>query len=166
MYIFGETDVLKKHDTVFLPFWMGLSVFVIFFSHRYGIGSFNNPGPGFMPFLLGIFLLVICSFFLLTSVFQKIKKDQAPNQEQGQTNIGPLSVVLGALFFYAFFLEILGYLIVTLVTLILLFRTAGLKRWSSALVAAVLTTTITYSLFTLLGLRFPSGIIGFLSILS
>jgi signal transduction histidine kinase len=85
-------------------------------------------------------------------------------EERSRINISKISLVLASLFFYGLFLERLGYLIVTLLTMIILFWGVGLKRWSSILVASCLTVLITYFLFTYLGVRFPPGILRFLGI--
>jgi hypothetical protein len=66
--------------------------------------------------------------------------------------------VLASLFVYPLLLERLGYLITTLLVLIILFRSMN-NRWSSVLLASVLTVLVSYLLFTYLGIRFPKGIL-------
>ena len=159
---------MKKNDNIFFVFWIVLSLFIMFFSNEYSLGSFHNPGPGLMPFLLGLFLFIISFYLSLRSLFKKGGDDkkvaEIKKEEQSRINIGKISLVVASLFFYGLFLERLGYLIVTLLTMVLLFWGVGIKRWHSILFASGLTVLITYFLFTYLGVRFPAGILKFVGI--
>jgi hypothetical protein len=162
--MFRENPV-KRYDTILFIFWMGFSLFVIFFSHRYGLGTFRNPGAGLMPFLVGLLLLIISFGFLMKSVLKiggEDKAVKAMGEVQRKIDFKKISIVLASLFTYGLLLEKLGYLIVTSFTMILLFWCVGVKRWRSVLVASGLTVLITYFLFTYLGVRFPAGILRFL----
>ena len=79
--------------------------------------------------------------------------------EMDRINFGKMIFVSASLFFYGLFLEKLGYLIVTLITMVLLYLGMGLKGWRPVLIASVLTVAVTYFLFTYLGVRFPAGIL-------
>lgn len=149
---------MKKYHIILILFWMGLSFFFMMFSYRLGLGGFNNPGAGLTPFLLGFLLLIASLYLLIRFVFKKEEMDRLGNGGQSQTNYGKLGFVLVTLFIYALLLERLGFLITTSVFLILLFRGTG-NRWRSVLVATALTVLVTYSVFTLLGVRFPLGIL-------
>jgi hypothetical protein len=158
---FRENHV-KRYDTILFILWMGLSLFVMFFSNRYGLGTFRNPGAGLMPFLVGLLLLMISAGFLVKS-FSKTRGEnkavKAAREGQGKIDLKKISIVLASLFAYGLLLERLGYLIVTLFTMILLFWCVGVKRWRSVLLASGLTVLITYFLFTYLGVRFPPGLL-------
>jgi hypothetical protein len=156
---------VKRYDTILFIFWMGFSLFVMFFSHSYGLGTFSNPGAGLIPFLVGLLLLMISFGFLMRSFFKIRGEDKAVKtvrEEQGKIDFRKISLVLASLFIYGLLLERLGYLIVTSLTMVLLFWCVGVKRWRSVLVASGLTVLITYFLFTYLGVRFPAGILRFL----
>ena len=137
---------------------MGLGLFVMVLSHQLGLGGLHNPGPGFMPFLLGCFLCTTSFYTLLTSPRKREESGGAAKDERGQIDFGKLCLVLASLFAYPLLLERLGYLITTLLILIILFRTMN-NRWSSVLLASVLTVLISFLLFTYLGIRFPKGIL-------
>lgn len=128
------------------------------FSYKLGLGRFHNPGPGLMPFIIGIFLLIVSFCPLMSSLFKKSGKDETANEGQRQTNFGKISLVLVSLFAYAFLLETLGYLIVTPLFFILLFRSMG-NKWTTVLVASGLTVLVTYFVFTFFGVKFPAGIL-------
>lgn len=152
--------ITHKLHIIPIFFWIGLGLFVMFFSYQLDLGSFHNPGPGFMPFLLGFFLCIISFCFLLQ--FLRKKEDRggaaAVNEAQGQINFGKLCIVLASLFAYPLLFEPLGFLITTLLILISLFRSMN-NRWSSVLLASVITALVSYFIFTYLGIRFPKGIL-------
>ena len=147
----------KKYHIIPILCWIGLGFFLMILSYKLGLGRLHNPGPGLMPFLVGVFLLLTSLFFLKASLFRKGIRDETGEEEPGQTNFLKIGIVLVSLFAYAFLLEILGYCVVTFLVLFFLFRSMG-SKWSFSLVVSVLTVLITYFLFTYLGIRFPWGI--------
>ena len=150
---------MKRHDDIFLIFWIGLGLFVMYFSNKYGLGHLHNPGPGLMPFLLGFIFFIISFYLLIVSLFKRSNGDGIMKPEMDRINFGKMIFVSASLFFYGLFLEKLGYLIVTLITMALLYLGMGLKGWRPVLIASVLTVAVTYFLFTYLGVRFPAGIL-------
>lgn len=149
---------MKKYRIIVIIFWIGMALFVTIFSYKLGLGSFHNPGPGLMPFLLGLLLLIISFPLLVQSLLKKSRKDEVVNNGQRQKNFGKIGLVLVSLLAYAILLETLGYLIVTTLFFILLFRSMG-NRWTTVWVASVLTVLLTYFVFTFFGVKFPAGIL-------
>lgn len=146
----------KYHST----FWTALSLFVVILSYNMGLGGFHTPGPGLMPFLLGVFLLLTSLYLLWKSLLKKVATEETATEEQSQTNYRKIGLVLASLFFFALLLEPLGYLIVTFLFFVLLFRSVG-NRWRTVLMASAFTTLVTYFGFTFFGVRFPQGILKF-----
>jgi hypothetical protein len=151
---------MKKYPIYVIVFWLALGIFVSAYSYlKLGLGKLHTPGPGMMPFLLGLLFSIISFYLLVNSLFKRSMEDKTIKEEQGQINSRKVILVLASLFFYGLFLETLGYLIVTLITMTILFWTMGLVRWRSLGVASCLTVLVTYFLFTYLGVRFPAGIL-------
>jgi putative tricarboxylic transport membrane protein len=150
---------MEKYHIFPALFWIGLSLFVMVFSYRLGLEGFHHPGPGLMPFLLGLLLLPLSLYLLMGSLLKKREGDETGKGGEGQTDYGKIGLVLLALFVYALLLERLGFLITTSVFLLILFRSMG-NRWITVLVASVLTVLTTYFVFTFFGVRFPTGIFG------
>jgi len=146
-------------------FWVALGVFVSVYAYaKLGIGKFNAPGPGLMPFLLGILfgLLALCK--LIAALLGHGESEEPPKTEEGEADQSPtlykkLALVVVALLAYAILLEPLGFLPTTFLTMFFLFRSAGFKRWSVAAASSAGVVLITYFLFTYLGVRFPPGIL-------
>ena len=158
---------MKKYQFIPILFWIGLSLFVMFFSYRLGLEDktglegVHNPGPGLMPFLVALALLLISLYLLIIPLLKKSLPWEAMGMVKEETkkpNYGKMILVLACLFGYAFLLEHLGYLVTTCLALLLLFKGMGVK-WGSALFASLTTTLVTYFIFTYLGLLFPDGII-------
>ncbi len=140
-------------------FWILLSLFIIFFSHNIGLGEFRSPGPGLLPFLVGLFLLLISLYALIRSLLSRSSRGKALNIEGSRTYFRKIGLVLLLLLVYASLLEKIGYLISAFLMLVFLFRSAGSKGWRFALITSGVTVLITYVFFTYLGLRFPPGIL-------
>ncbi len=54
---------MKKYHIIVILFWMGLILFVTALSYKLGLGRFHSPGPGLLPFIVGILLLIISSYY-------------------------------------------------------------------------------------------------------
>jgi putative tricarboxylic transport membrane protein len=138
-------------------FWLGLGVVVIVFSYHLGLGGFNNPGAGLMPFLLGILLILFSLIIFIISFIKKAEGDDIKKVEQTRTGYNKIALVLLGLFLYSFILERIGFVITTWRFLFFLFRSMG-NKWTTTFFASTLTVFATYFVFTFFGVRFPAGI--------
>jgi putative tricarboxylic transport membrane protein len=150
----------RKYHIYLTILWIGLGGFVFVYSFlELGIGEIHNPGAGLMPFGLGI-------LFFLLSLYKLVRRDlsgsEKKNTQQGEVSIKNtprLALSMVAVFGYALLLETLGFLLTTFLTMVLLFRSAGYKKWMIITVYSFITVLVTYFLFTYLGLRLPLGIL-------
>ncbi len=153
---------MKKHYIIPI-FLIGFSILVMTLSYKLGLQEFNNPGPGLMPFVASLFILLISSYLLLSYLFQKGDKDENMKEEEKEKpNLRRISFVMLSLFIYALILERIGFLITTFIVLIFMFRSVG-YRWRFVVITSVVTVLITYCFFSYLGVRFPMGILESLS---
>lgn len=150
---------MRHNDIIFIPFWLGLSVAIMFFSYRLGLGKLHNPGPGLFPFLLGGALFLVTCYFLLQWSLKRVAPDEAELKKAVWQNYRKACFVLLSLFGFALALEELGYLITSSFLMVLLFGVMNPKKWKLAIVASVVTSLITYFGFISLGVRFPAGIL-------
>lgn len=150
---------MKKHYLIPIVL-IGCSILVMALSYKLDFGVFNNPGPGLMPFLASLLLLLTSLYFIISLLLKKgdSGKDTEYLKEQEERNLWRVILVASSLIVYALLLERLGYLITTSILLIILFRSVGYKLMFS-LGISVLTVLITYLFFTYLGLNFPAGIL-------
>jgi hypothetical protein len=157
---------MKRSQLIPVLFWISFSLFVMICSYQLGLEDktglegVHNPGPGLMPFLAASLLLCVSVYLLIGSLHKKKPGNGTSDparQEGRETGYKKIVLVLVSLFGYAFFLEKLGYLITTCLTLVLLFGMMG-SKWRNAVIGSVVTVFLTYIVFTRLGLLFPEGI--------
>ena len=159
----AERDlIMKKYHFVVSLFWVGLSIFIITLSYKLGLGRLRSPGPGFMPFLIGLCLLPASLYSFISLLMQRHRAAGPKREDEDKSNLTKVFAVTLSLFAYTFVLEGLGYLIATIPLLVILFGCGGgKKRWKTVVMASALTGFITYFGFSYLGVQFPVGIFGF-----
>ena len=134
-----------------------LSCLVMIGSVRLKLDDVHNPGPGFMPFFLGLLLgiLSILSFF-----FPDSRKKVAAfwnDWQKGQSTFYMFAGVIG----YLFLFKILGFYIDTFLFMVYLLKLSGEKGYKRPLLISLLTLGVTYLLFyKLLFIPFPRGLLG------
>ncbi len=136
---------------------MALGLFVIIYSYSLGLGKLIDPGPGLLPFLLGLIFLILSSVRLVTVMQARV----AQQTREGKKKIEYWRIILIviALLIWAIVLESLGFLIATFILMTLLYRAAGFNKWYMAIFWGFITVLVTYFVFTYLGVRFPPGIL-------
>jgi putative tricarboxylic transport membrane protein len=122
------------------------------------LGTLYRPGPGLMPYYLGVGLVLLAVGMILRMVLTRSKEEEKGKNRPKAIDYPKIALVVAALVVYSLVIEKVGYIVATLFLLVILFLCAGSKR-TSAVIASVLTLLITYFGFTYLGVRFPPGIL-------
>jgi hypothetical protein len=113
------------------------------------IGTPTMPGPGFMPLLLGIFLSGASTISLAVSYRGKSVSEEKNNEERVlslATLKKPILMCI-AVIVYALVLNRLGYIISVFLLMLVLFKGIDPQGWFTALIAATLTTAVSYFIF-------------------
>ena len=152
-----EKMTSKKYDLTIRFFWLVLGLFVVIYSYTLGLGRLIDPGPGLLPFLLGLIFLILSSVRLVTVM--KSRETEETGEEKKKTEYWRVVLIVVALLIWAFVLESLGFLIATLILMTLLYHAAGFKKWYVSIFWGFITVLITDFVFTYLGVRFPPGIL-------
>lgn len=148
---------MKKVDTIFSLILILVGVLFCATSSTLGIGKLNNPGPGFLPFVVGGILILLSLGVILEG--RRIK--HAESKFKGRRSGVALSVLL-SLFAYALVLDILGFVLGTFLILAFLFSISEKQSSKVVLGASVFTTAFAYLLFDYtLGITLPTGFLGF-----
>lgn len=141
---------------------VGLGILMVIFSLRMDLGSWNHPGPGFMPLGSGILLIIFCMVYFIK--FTWFIRDAEYGEKESpwpRKKWGRIIGVLGALFLYTFLLTALGYLLTTFLLMVYLFRVVEPRKWLATIIQAVLTVLLTYMVFEKwLMVQFPKGFLG------
>ncbi len=125
-------------------------------SLRLKLDDIHNPGPGFMPFFLGLVLAVLS----LLSIFfpdRRAKVSAFWNDWQKGQNI---FYIFSGLVVYVFLLKKVGFYLDTFLLLVFLFRFCGEKSYRRILVYSLATICGIYVIFyKLLFIPFPPGLL-------
>jgi putative tricarboxylic transport membrane protein len=152
---------MKNRDLVSSIIWMALGGVFVVGALQQGLMRKDVPGPGFLPFLSGIALIVI-SLFVLIPALLKGKKDQSSDLFPTRQSFKKLLFALAALFGFGIALEYLGYLLTTFLFMLSIARLIEPKGWWTTTLVAFLTAALSYLLFVvLLEVQLPKGPLGF-----
>jgi putative tricarboxylic transport membrane protein len=144
-------------------YWLGMGFFICLLAWHTGLGFFRQPGPGFLGFVAGLFMLGVGLIMILTVVLAGTarKNDQDSARHFGSVSWFRMLYATALLFIYAALVEPFGFILTTFFVLWGLFYDWNRKNWFSSLLSSGATTGISYLLFEkLLGLPFPPGIFG------
>jgi putative tricarboxylic transport membrane protein len=152
---------MKKKDQMSSLVWLLAAIYICFESFRLPIGSWRDPGPGFLPLGAGLFLGILSIIVFLQASF-------APAKEPGESLFPrktwrKMIFCLVALLGYALTLQVLGFLVTTYIFLFLLFRFGiETQSWVVSLAGSALASLLCYGIFEMwLKTQLPKGIIGF-----
>jgi putative tricarboxylic transport membrane protein len=153
---------MGKSDRISGSFWLLFSLFISYESYKLGLGTVNQPGPGFLFFWTGIVVAILAITVIVKSL-KKFSQEEVTDKAFGRSNVKKVVLVLAALFLYAFLMEWLGFFISTLLLFVFLLGVIEKKKWWFAVGVSVVVTALSYLLFeTGLQSQLPKGILGFL----
>lgn len=142
------------HSGLFLGL---LSIGTCIMAYRLGLGSGNNPGPGFAAFGIAFLLGLMSIYLCLKGVFQAIwdhGKMEAVKELPWKKPILILVILVG----YGVSFNFLGFSISTFLLMMLLVRVVGRQRLWLALTVSFFTVASAYVLFVVaLGVPLPAG---------
>jgi hypothetical protein len=140
--------------------WLFIGVVVLFLSSNYSMGTLSEPGPGALPFGLGL-VFVLLSLILLFRSW----RGKAPEHEKHLSFGSRWHKIFMIILFLAlvtFFLESLGYLLSIFLMITLSMLIMETKRWVSALLLGIISSFSTYVLFDVwLKVQLPQGLFYF-----
>ncbi|MGE5654722.1 MAG: tripartite tricarboxylate transporter TctB family protein [Bacillota bacterium] len=119
-------------------------------------GDIIKPGPGFLPLVLGVFLMALTAIY----AWQTYRRS-----EDGEVKLEPIIskiavLILLSIALFVFFLDTLGYILSATIMLIALFRITHFKNWAWSIGTAMIASLATWLVFVrLLQVQMPSGII-------
>lgn len=139
-------------------FWFLLSVVTCQQALRLNIGEFNQPGPGFFPFCIGLVMGILSIIALIISLLER--KVQIDNSEKIRWwNILIIVILLIA---YALSLDKIGFLINTFLLITILLKVVEPQSWRTSILGGLITAVLTNLVFNVfLKAQIPRGILGF-----
>ena len=118
----------------------------------------DGPGPGFLPFWLGVIMSLLAGLLLVGALRSRDPGAEWLPQGDGRRR---LAVVLGVTIAFVALLNIVGMILGTALFLIVLMRTLDRNPWPLTLSVAVATAGLNYLVFTYwLRVPFPVSLLG------
>jgi hypothetical protein len=144
-------------------FWFGIAVAVCVHSVNLGVGSFRDPGIGFIFFWCGVVLGMLSLVLQIKTCLDK--KKGSPEIQRGPVlNVrwSKVGTILFVLVVYALIFEWVGALLSTALLIAFLMRAIEAKKWYIVASVALVSAISVYVLFkVLLNVRLPAGLLGF-----
>jgi len=121
------------------------------------LGNIHNPGPGFVPFFLGLSLafLSVLAFFI-----PDLRMNEEAFWDSWRRGKNILLIFAG-LIVYLLLFQTLGFLVNTFWMIIYLMKLAGAEGYRKSILVSILAMVVLYIIFyRLLIIPFPRGILG------
>lgn len=143
-----------------------ISLLLLIFSGSYLLkslsipyGRISEPGPGIFPVGVGI-LMTLLTFFNFIKFFHGVpSKKTGESLPQGKDFYRWIGILL-VLVFYGVFLGVLGYILSSIILLMLVLFLLGMNGWIRIVLISILTSVISYYLFSIiLDVPLPRGIL-------
>lgn len=144
---------------------IAISVFVFIYGSSFPdfvVRGNKLPGPKFFPFLISILLVIMGSYFVITSLL-KLKKTKMENEEKITTKKGllrVLTIILG-IGLYVPFINLVGFKIGTFVFATVIMSIFGVKILKSLLYSLILTVIIVLIFEKIFLIPFPQKFLPF-----
>ena len=153
---------MGKADRISAIFWLCFAVLVIIQSYHLGLGTLHKPGPGFLFFWVNIVLVIMSLIVLIRAWVGKKEEKPQPAIFVGQ-NVSKIVSVLISLFLYAILMELVGFILITLLFFIFILKIIEKKGWFYTAFVSIVVTVISYLIFeTWLQSQLPKGLLAFL----
>ena len=135
----------------------------LFYNRSYSIDTWNNPGPGVFPLIVGGTLILLAAGQLMQTLRKPGRQSaqsgfqsaEAPRKESGETK--PL-ILVGLFVIYLLIIKEVGFFISNFIFVVVTSRLMGAKDWARPLALASGIGLSCYLLFEMwLKLSLPRG---------
>ena len=149
---------MRAGQAIAAAFWLAFALGTIYAGRNLGLGSLHDPGSGFMIFWVGVAMAVLSLATLIASARQPAGEALGALWTGLRWRVIPYVTVL--LVLYALLLPVLGFPLVTVLLMLLLFKTVEQQNWVVAIGGALASAGAAYLVFgRWLGTQLPSGTI-------
>ena len=151
---------MKNKDFFSSLFWLLIGARVCYGGYDLELGTLHDPGSGFMFFWVGVIMIGLSLAILVKAMRGKAHPGEMRSL-WANVRWKKIVAVLAVLFLYAYFFNVLGFILSAALLLIFLFKAVEPQRWSVAILGAILSSVTAYVVFQLcLGSQFPRGFLG------
>jgi len=142
-------------------FWVGIGAFFCVLALRFEIGSLQQPEPGFLPFLTGIFVGGLGVVLLISEALRlwRGKETHSPTSTFFSRPPGRIVYTMALLVLYAVFIDSLGFVLTTTLAMFGLFFDLKRRNWFWSVFASIATALTSYLVFEVwLRCQLPRGL--------
>lgn len=145
-------------------FWVVFAAYVAFEAYRLGLGSLNQPGPGFIFFVSALVLFVLSVVDVIEKLCTKSRNEDAGPAPWDDVRFGKILLILAVQVGYAYFFRSVGFALSTFLLLVFLYKAIEPNPWWKAVTVSLVITVVSYLIFVLwLEVPFPYGLLAFIS---
>lgn len=151
---------MRRNDLIGGFFFLGVGLLFALYSRRVEIGTWDEPGPGFLPFWAGMVVITMSVLLIGKALAKSAPAADSffPQPDSWKRVLFTLSALVG----YNFLLKPLGFVLVTFFFVGFLVKFIFPGSWKKAFIAALLSTVGVRLIFVnLLEINFPKGLLGF-----
>ena len=133
-------------------FFFRLSLVLMWESLRVELGTFMEPGSGFLSFGVGLALFVLSAVLIFRG--WSVRKAQKPHARR-------VVLAITSLFIYSLVLNMLGFVVATFFFVGVLFQLGQPRQWWYLIGMSAVVTFMAYLIFgVFLHVYFPKGVLG------
>jgi putative tricarboxylic transport membrane protein len=150
---------MKSPDVIAGLIGIGIALIAAGFSVKYGLGKFEKPGPGFLPFIICLFL-IFSNLLLITRDLSKKDKSRVKKFKLGSKwpNVIYLSIVF---IIYTILWDVLGFILNTYFLMVFSLNFIGKDPLKKSVILSAIMTIVFYVVFRkYLGCDLPDGLLG------
>lgn len=152
---------MKRKDLIGGLFFMGAGLLFTLYAPSVDIGTWDEPGPGFLPFYGGLFILFLTALLVAGTLRRAADEAVESFFAAGDSWKRVLGVAL-SLVCFNLLLRPLGFVLVTFLFVGFLVKFVFPQGWvKSVITAAAATACVRIIFVNLLEINFPKGILGF-----
>ncbi|HSR11379.1 MAG TPA: tripartite tricarboxylate transporter TctB family protein [Thermodesulfobacteriota bacterium] len=152
---------MERFDKIGSAVCLVIAAVAVWQSSIIPMGRISKPGPGFLPFYVGIILALLSAVLWVDAATRKASA--APARFLSGEGKWQYVILAGAaLLAYTAAMETLGFRISTFILLVFLFRVVGRQKWWVVLAGSILVTSAAHLLFKVsLKVQLPAGLLRF-----
>jgi putative tricarboxylic transport membrane protein len=137
--------------------WLAFGLFIAYQGYELGLGEAREPGSGFAIFGIGLLMAALAASIVFGAI--KNGSEDIASLWQG-TRWAKVLLIIVLLLIFGFLFERIGFVICSLVLLLVLMRFVDPVPWPTALIVSVgATFGIWYAMNKLLLIQLPNGLL-------
>ncbi len=138
-----------------------VSTLICLGSTQFSYGNIHNPGPGFLPFWLGVILGLLSIGLFVRTTIRRGEAESLKVVTAEKIRWGKVLIAVGALILYGVLMEPIGFLLVTFLFMACLIRFVDPQPWRRVIGWALVGSVGSYLIFEVwMKLRLPKGFLG------